>query len=1028
MFQNSSLEMKKMICTFLVFIMTIGFLPIVTVQADDKGVIEFRTESLDRTLTQAEVSAQLNAAGVISSDTYAATFDETVKSIGFRAFANRSGIRSVNIPDSVTEIGAFAFAESGVTNAVIGDSVTSIGAYAFADTNLADLVIGDKVINIGERAFSYTRLTSVAIPDSVTTLGDGVFRNCALLANVVISNSLGSIGRLAFAECDSLTAIIIPDTVTSIGDEAFLYCRGLTGVIIPANITSIGNAIFGGCTGLAEIEVNEGNNNYSSQDGILFNKDKTTLVMYPAGKSGGYIIPNGLECIGDYSFKACTGLTNVVIPNSVMNIGEGAFSYCSSLAAINMGSSVESIGDTAFSACISLETVVVPDSVTYIGDGAFLLCDSLEKFVIGGSVRHIGNSAFLGTGIDKLSLPLSVTEYGVFGNQGPFAGMTKLSDIVFEKGTTAIPDNALTGISGDVNVYVPKSVTSISAISGFGQNTKIFTFAGSSAENYAEENGIPYEILPTILTEEPDAPQGYQYLPYSFKFESTEGAVLISKPGVEWPDGLYIAMETSPDSKRVRGEIYGAPRESGAFEVTIQAESGVDFFKDEVTFTIDIAENLPQTALEAIINKGRLTKPMGNYYAQDDIYIVDIYDTDPEDKVIEFDCEYDDFIDLWIDGMLMVRDYDLQRNGDYYATRGSIIITLYGQTLARLDPNVDHVVAIELKDGGKADGDQYKVAQSFRIRVVERPNDPGNNDNDNNGGGNNDGNNNGGGNNGDNNNGGSGGNNNGDNGSGSNDGNNDNGNNDNNGGNSGDSSGTTAKSGSSPGTGGSGAIPSTSKTPSVPLTSTPSSPTQTSPTQTSQTPEQSPSILDFSDVRDSDWFAQDVLWAYQNSIMLGVSETEFAPYAAINSAMVSVTLARMLGVDLSGYDAEDGSWFTAAFAWAKEQGLFDGIDELSYDAPYNRVRLASTLARLMGDVAADPAIVEGDINIADEELMSANELEAVKLLYQLGILRGKENGAMDPQGITIRAELATVLHRTYEYVTELRNKYSADFL
>ncbi len=142
------------------------------------------------------------------------------------------------------------------------------------------------------------------------------------------------------------TNLVIPSVVTYgtqydvryIGDYAFTYCASLTSITIPDGVTSIGGSVFYGCSNLTSITVDSNNKYYSSQDGVLFNKDKTRLIQYPAGKaSTTYTIPDGVTSIGYSVFSDCISLTSITIPDSVTSIDSNAFRYCSSLKTVYYG-------------------------------------------------------------------------------------------------------------------------------------------------------------------------------------------------------------------------------------------------------------------------------------------------------------------------------------------------------------------------------------------------------------------------------------------------------------------------------------------------------------------------------------------------------------------------------------------------------------------------------------------------------------------------------------------------------------------
>jgi len=318
------------------------------------------------------------------------------------------------------------------TSYTIPDSVTTIGLQAFSNcTSLTSVTIPDSVTTIGHWAFNYcSSLTSVTIGDSVTSIGNYAFCGCTSLTSVTIGDSVTSIGSHAFSSCTSLTSVTIPDSVTTIGLQAFSNCISLTSVTIGDSVTSISDDAFSYCKNLTSIEVNSNNVYYSSQDGILFNKAKTTLIKYPIGKTAtSYTIPDSVTSIGDYAFDGCKSLTSVTIPDSVTSIGNYVFYNCSGLTSVTIGDSVTTIGNRAFSSCTSLTSVTIPDSVTSIGDSAFYKCDSLTSVTIGDSVTTIGEWAFSScTSLTSVTIPDSVTSIGYRA----FYSCSSLKDVWYE--------------------------------------------------------------------------------------------------------------------------------------------------------------------------------------------------------------------------------------------------------------------------------------------------------------------------------------------------------------------------------------------------------------------------------------------------------------------------------------------------------------------------------------------------------------------------------------------------------------------
>ncbi len=323
------------------------------------------------------------------------------------------GVKRAVITSGVTHIGTLAFYGcTDMTDITIPDSVTEIYIDAFSFcSSLTSVVIPDSVTRIDREAFYYCdSLTNITLPDSITYIADNVFGGCYSLTGVVIPDSVTSIGDGAFAKCKSLTNVTIPDSVTSIGDRAFSYCSSLTGVVIPDSVTSIGDCAFAGCASLTDIAVSEGSPYFCSQEGVVYSKDKKTIIAYPAGReSTTYAIAEGVTDIAG-AFGGCTSLTAISIPESVTGIGSYAFSECTNLMEITIPEHVTSIGDSAFWDCAKLESLAIPDCVTSIGAGAFRGCESLKSIAVPNGVTIIAERTFDGCkSLESITIPDTVT-------------------------------------------------------------------------------------------------------------------------------------------------------------------------------------------------------------------------------------------------------------------------------------------------------------------------------------------------------------------------------------------------------------------------------------------------------------------------------------------------------------------------------------------------------------------------------------------------------------------------------------------
>ncbi len=273
-----------------------------------------------------------------------------------------------------------------IPSQIDGYDVTNIGNFAFdsCDT-LTSVTIPNSVKTIGAYAFSWCdALKSVIIPNSVTNIESFAFWCCEALSSLEIPNSVINIGEFAFQDCKNVTTLTLGNSVANIGDYAFANCSALTSIEIPGSVISIGDYAFNYCFDLIDFEVSKQNENYSSVDGVLFNKDKTILIQYPISKKDAqYIIPNGVINIANSAFEWCEYLSNIEFSDSVIEIGDSAFASCRLLTKVKIGNNVKFIKALAFYDCSSVEKVEIGSNVISIGDGAFYYCNLTDIYYNG---------------------------------------------------------------------------------------------------------------------------------------------------------------------------------------------------------------------------------------------------------------------------------------------------------------------------------------------------------------------------------------------------------------------------------------------------------------------------------------------------------------------------------------------------------------------------------------------------------------------------------------------------------------------
>jgi len=284
-------------------------------------------------------------------------------------------------------------------------------------------------------------VTYNSVSYSVTSIGSYAFVISTGLKTINLPSTVDSIKTWAFYGCTGLTSIAIPTSVTSIGDGTFWGCTSLSTISIPTSVKKIGNYVFYGCWALTQINADASNINFSSVSGVLYNKDKTTLIAYPPGKPDiSYTIAASVDTIGFSAFGYCKNLTSITIPQTVIYITGHAFMQCNGLTSVYIPSTVTFFENNPFYDCSGLTAVnvdpanqymvsvdgvlfnkglttiiyyppahsgtnyVIPSTVHYVRGGVFLNCTSLTSVTIPSSVTTIRDWMFYGcTGLTSIN-------------------------------------------------------------------------------------------------------------------------------------------------------------------------------------------------------------------------------------------------------------------------------------------------------------------------------------------------------------------------------------------------------------------------------------------------------------------------------------------------------------------------------------------------------------------------------------------------------------------------------------------------
>ncbi len=269
--------------------------------------------------------------------------------------------------------------------------------WRFDETSKTIYVEGTGALTNGNPWKDYlNKAEHIVISPGITSIGSMVFAACGTVKTVTIPEGVTSIGDRAFCYSDYLEQVSLPDSLTSIGANTFEFCISLKEITLPKNVSKIGEKAFSNCFALSAINVSDENAAFCQQNGVLFSKDKTTLIVYPAGKADAqYIIPDGTVTVGRKAFAYHSYIESLVFPDSVQKIDDFGIYFCQRLKDVQLGRGLKTIGQKAMYGC-GLTEITIPRGVSSIGEKAFLNCKSLAMVNLPDTVSKIGADAFSG--------------------------------------------------------------------------------------------------------------------------------------------------------------------------------------------------------------------------------------------------------------------------------------------------------------------------------------------------------------------------------------------------------------------------------------------------------------------------------------------------------------------------------------------------------------------------------------------------------------------------------------------------------
>lgn len=507
------------------------------------------------------------------------SFPAGLTSIDLGAFENCTALTAVTLPKRLTELGSEVFKNCSALKSVwIPKSLTNngLGDGFKGCTALTDITFETGITKIADRQFDGSPIKSITIPGTVTTVGMSAFSDCANLTAIDLPSSVTEIDGHAFDNCTALTAVTLPKHLRKLGTDAFAGCTALKSVFIPLSLQNVSSP-FRNCTALTDVTFEDGRTELP--DTLLRGSGVRQLTVPQTVTKIGYsafagctqltaiTLPAGLRELGDEAFKGCTALTGVALPDSLTDLGYGVFRDCSALTAAEFPAGIAPVswssGSSMLRNCTSLRSVKLPKTVPFLGNDFFAGCTALERIVLPDSVTEIGSNLFNGcTALADVTLSTNLQAIP----EHTFYGCVSLQKLVAPYAVTKIGKTAFANCTSLTELTLLRNVTEAAADAlSYPEQVTVYGVKGTYAETYAASVGARFAAI--------DRPATAVSLPKSVTVKVWSSVRLLpSLDPVDCTDELvWSSSDASVAAVSADGTVTG--RKDGSAVITVTAGS-----------------------------------------------------------------------------------------------------------------------------------------------------------------------------------------------------------------------------------------------------------------------------------------------------------------------------------------------------------------------------------------------------------------------------------------------------------------------